>query len=138
MTQKSYTLPAGAWLCFSPVGLATDPAFVSEPHEFRPERYTDRCEGKLTRQERAQWATFDHPLMRDGFGFGPRKCLGARLAEMEIYSAICVILSEHRVTMQGGPSGAVRGEQGKPYQIANHAATFPSPAPTLIFTPRIS
>ncbi|KAL9656144.1 hypothetical protein ABK040_007762 [Willaertia magna] len=119
---NDYCLPAKAWLCFSPVGISMDPKFVDSPNDFNPERYLNR----VTRKER-EWALFDHPLMRDGFGFGVRKCLGGRLAEMEIWIAICTILRDYKITME---------ESSKDYDIVNHAATYPSPAPKLIFKRR--
>ena len=73
-------MPAGGWLAFSPVGIATDPAHVQGPWEFRPERWID--ESATCHRDRAAWPLFDHPLMRDGFGHGPRMCLGARVAQL--------------------------------------------------------
>ncbi|KAG2393136.1 hypothetical protein C9374_009713 [Naegleria lovaniensis] len=122
-STNDYELPSNAWLCFSPVGMSMDPKFVESPHEFNPERYLNR----ITRKER-EWPLFDHPLMRDGFGYGPRKCLGARLAEMELWIAICTIVRDFKITLS---------PNSPKYEIVNHAATYPSPSPHLIFTKRV-
>jgi len=122
VTIDGYVLPAKAWLCFSPVGISMDPKYVESPEEFNPERYLNR----ITRKER-EWPLFDHPLMRDGFGYGPRKCLGFRLAEMEIWTVICTLIKDYNISLAPGT---------KKYDIVNHAATYPSPAPQLVFKKR--
>mmetsp|Transcript_3804 Transcript_3804/g.11216 ORF Transcript_3804/g.11216 Transcript_3804/m.11216 type:complete len:491 (+) Transcript_3804:87-1559(+) len=115
-------LPSGAWLAFSPVGLATDPAHVAAPTEFRPERWVDAA---AVHRERA-WPLFDHPLMRDGFSHGPRMCLGARIAQLELWLAVSQIVRAHRLRVDGP----------RHYAVANHASTYPNPAPRIVFEPR--
>jgi cytochrome P450 len=120
-------LPAGAWLAFSPVGFATDPALVEAPAEFLPERWLEGGGGKEAggwRRRKREGEAIDHPLMRDGFGFGPRMCLGARLARLELECAVSAIVSEHAISVVGSPE----------FGVGNHASTFPDPAPTLRFT----
>ncbi|EFC44139.1 predicted protein [Naegleria gruberi] len=115
----NYEIPAKAWLCFSPVGISMDPKFVESPEEFNPGRYLNRVA--------REWPLFDHPLMRDGFGYGPRKCLGFRLAEMEIWTVIVTLIRDYQISLAPGT---------KKFDIVNHAATYPSPTPQLIFKKR--
>ena len=118
-------LPGGAWLAFSPVGIATDPAHVQGPSEFRPGRWID--ESATSHRDRAAWPLFDHPLiMRDGFGHGPRMCDGARVAQLELWCAVSHIVGAYRLSVDGA-----RG-----FRVANHASTYPDPAPKLVFEPR--
>ena len=69
---------------------------------------------------------FDHPLMRDGFGHGPRMCLGARVAQLELQLVVAHVIRAHRLSVDGA-----RG-----FHVANHASTYPDPAPKLKFEPR--
>jgi cytochrome P450 len=85
---------------------------------FDPSRFLDRIA-----QKRRHFQVFDHPLMRDGFGTGPRRCLGATLAKLELNAFICSAVQQWRISSVGN------------YGVANHAATFPSPAPRLVFEP---
>jgi hypothetical protein len=111
----------------------------------------------LEQQRARSWALFDHPLMRDGFGFGPRMCLGGRLAEMEIYTAVCEILLHNRIVhsddrdVSDSSSSSSSSNSScssntfsshtvpigrRRYEIVNHAATYPDPAPELLFVAR--
>ena len=124
-TGATYKLPAHAWLAFSPVGLSRDPSMVESPMEFRPARFLTTKRG--TRVDVLKDSQlFEHPLMRDGFGFGPRMCLGARVAQLELLVVVSRILQDHRISCPGDFD----------YDIANHASTYPMPSPPLVFTPR--
>ncbi len=113
----SVTLPSDAWLAFSPVGVAHDPALVHNPHLFSPDRFLPPASDNKE-------SLIYHPLMRDGFSVGPRMCLGARIAQLEIVAAVVALLRDYRIVT--APT---------PYEIHNHASTFPSPSPSLSLSP---
>ena len=121
---QEVTLPADAWLTFSSVGLSMDGKLLDDPETFMPERW---IEGGDTKKRKARdWPLFDHPLMRDGFGYGPRKCLGARVAQLELWAAVTELVRNYQITLC---------DEGAVYEVANHASTYPDPAPQLMFSP---
>ncbi|KNC49869.1 25-hydroxyvitamin D3 1alpha-hydroxylase [Thecamonas trahens ATCC 50062] len=81
---------------------------------FRPERFLSSNIDKS--------ALIHHPLMRDGFSVGPRMCLGARVAHLELVAATAAVMQAVEVQCDATP-----------WEIHNHASTYPSPAPQLSF-----
>jgi len=126
--DNGITLPANDWITFSPVGFSTDPKLVKEPYDFWPERFMDKHDDgpPIFINGDREWEPFDHPLMRDSFGFEAQKCLGARIAQMELWIAVTTIVRDHVIRVDGSQK----------FGIGNDASTFPDPAPKLTFTPR--
>ncbi|ORZ40824.1 cytochrome P450 [Catenaria anguillulae PL171] len=66
-----YLLPAGTNLTFNHFVMSHDPKLVSDPDQFLPER----------------WETKDiHAAVVMPFGSGSRKCIGSRIAEIELHA----------------------------------------------------
>jgi cytochrome P450 len=66
-----------------------DPRFYDQPHDFRPERWTEEFSERLPK-----FAYFP-------FGGGPRACIGASFAMMEIMLVLATIGQKWRLTLMG-------------------------------------
>lgn len=89
-----HSIPAGATLYLSPWVSHRDPRFFDAPDQFRPERFVDGFEASLPRGAY-------YP-----FGFGPRNCVGRRLAELNARVALRSLLLRWRFCVD--PSVSVR------------------------------
>ncbi|XP_059171801.1 cytochrome P450 3A29-like [Physella acuta] len=86
-TTKDTTLgglfiPANTGILIPVYNLARDPEFFPEPDVFRPERFLDASV---------------NPVTFVPFGFGPRQCIGMRLALMELKIALVHVLGRLQV-----------------------------------------
>ncbi|KOB67074.1 Cytochrome P450, partial [Operophtera brumata] len=94
----AYTFPSGLQLekgmrVHVPVyALHHDPAHFPEPEQFRPERFLP--ENKLNIK----------PYTYMPFGEGPRYCIGARFAKMQMLPGLVTILKKYRVELAPGMS----------------------------------
>jgi cytochrome P450 len=79
-----YRLPARTNFVLSPWILHRDPRFFDQPHEFRPERWTDEFERELPK-----FAYFP-------FGGGQRTCIGASFAKMQISLMLVTMAQRYR------------------------------------------
>ena len=80
-----YRIPAGTTVMGSQWVTHHDPAYFEDPHEFRPERWTDEFESQLP-----GFAYFP-------FGGGVRRCIGDHFAKMELRLVLATLLQEWSV-----------------------------------------
>ena len=128
--QKDLTLhsgqvvPAGMDLGLCLPILHKDPKYFEEPEKFIPERWTDEAKAERISQGNL---IADHPMMFQIFSFGPRMCLGARLASVEMNSLVTRVFQDYKIELAPG--------QG---QVESNARFFivPKTFPKLVFTPR--
>merc|ERR1712048_483413 len=78
-----YSIPKGTRISFNGADMQQDPAIVNEPEAFRPERFLQEAVDK--RKDDPVKSIIDHRLMGTPFGHGARMCIGARVAENEIW-----------------------------------------------------
>ncbi|XP_059171876.1 cytochrome P450 3A16-like [Physella acuta] len=83
-TYNGVTIPKGAIVTIPINLIMTDPEFWPEPKKFDPTRFTP--ENKAKRD----------PFSYMPFGYGPRICLGQRLAMMELKTIMVYLLKEFR------------------------------------------
>lgn len=121
---KRFRIPAGTKIMFSSQPMRNDPKFVESPHEFQLQRFTREC--KHARRGTDQ-AKLDHPIS-DVFSFGPRMCLGARLAKIELLNMLAETIEQFHV-------GFVDENVGKQIGVSNNFLTRPDPIPQFKFTP---
>ncbi|PVD38390.1 hypothetical protein C0Q70_01004 [Pomacea canaliculata] len=72
--------PKGAGVLIPIANVLNDPEYFPEPDKFIPERFSDETKGSRS------------PITFLSFGFGPRICIGMRLALMEIKIAMVHVL----------------------------------------------
>ncbi|XP_060084495.1 probable cytochrome P450 49a1 isoform X2 [Ylistrum balloti] len=91
ITLQGYNVPKGTpmQLCSGPIG--RDEKYFPEQDQFIPERWI-----------RGDTKTDVNPFAHLPFGFGPRKCIGQRFAEQEIYICTAKLLRNYRVVLPPG------------------------------------
>src|SRR5262249_19570974 len=82
-----YRIPGGTQVFMFQWATQRDPRFYDEPLEFRPERWTEDFEARLPK-----YAYFP-------FGSGPRICIGASFAMMEIILVLATIGQRFRLAL---------------------------------------
>ena len=82
-----YRVPKGTQVFMFQWATQRDPRFYDEPLEFKPERWTDEFIGRLPK-----YAYFP-------FGHGPRACIGASFAMMEIILVLATIGQKFRLEL---------------------------------------
>ena len=82
-----YPVPAGTQVFVFQWVTQRDPRFFDEPQAFKPERWTEEFEGRLPR-----YAYFP-------FGGGPRACVGASFAMMEMILVLATIGQKFRLEL---------------------------------------
>jgi len=90
-----YRIPAGVNFDLSAYPYCVDKNIFENPKEFIPERWLkdNESENALKR----------HPYLIIPFSIGPRMCLGARVAEVEIMALTAGILQKYEIQIAPGP-----------------------------------
>jgi len=75
--------------------ISYDPTYVDNPRDFKPERWSAEAVSsrKGTRSE-----LVDHPIYRDPFSQGARRCPGSRVATNEVLSIIAQLVLDWKIT----------------------------------------
>jgi len=82
MELGGYFLPKKTNVVFNFYNMCMSEKYFEEPHKFDPNRW-NRDEGKKF-----------HPFSSVPFGYGPRSCIGKRLAEMEMHLILARIVQK--------------------------------------------
>lgn len=88
---RGYHVPARTFIVLENYCTARSEKYFEDPLEYKPERWL-----RENREEAHAFASIP-------FGFGPRMCLGRRLAELEIYLFICKLLQRFQIEYNQGP-----------------------------------
>lgn len=112
-----YLLPQGTQVSTMAAAMQFDERYVESPEEYRPERWLPE---EVERRKGTEAEIIDHKLMAANFGFGPRMCLGARLAVNEMQSLVARLLLDYEI-------GVAKGHE----KIQMRLLRAPSPAPQL-------
>ncbi|XP_064612535.1 cytochrome P450 3A11-like [Liolophura sinensis] len=84
VTIKGIHIPAGMTVALPIYMIHHDPGYWTDPEVFDPERFTPENKEK------------HHPLQWIPFGYGPRNCIGMRLALFEMKVIIVQLLQRYR------------------------------------------
>lgn len=122
---RSYEVPAGVRLAFSSAGFSLDPDLVESPGEFRPARWL----GSKESRRGTPLEPLDHNLLSHPFSFGPRMCLGARIAQAELHALLARTVRTFRLRLD---------PPGQRWAVRNDFLTKPDPFPRIAFEPRAS
>ena len=88
-------VPVGSLFCMDAFSIGMDPEFVSEPKEFRPERWLpDAVESR----KGTPLEIIDHGFYKDPFSQGSRKCLGSRVASNEVLIMVSQLILDWRIS----------------------------------------
>lgn len=88
---EGFLIPAGTQLSMNTDAVQRDPQYVIDPDVFLPERWLASA---VDARKGTPSELIDHRLLAGPFSFGPRMCLGARLAELEIKVFIARIVQD--------------------------------------------
>jgi cytochrome P450 len=129
---QGYEVPPGTVILMVPRIHNLDASIFDEPDLFRPERWQRRARGGASspssssiacpRASAANLAMLDKP-----FSFGSRSCIGARVAQMEIYVLLSRVIQDWRIELHP--------DSPEP-QPMTQLTIRPSPSPRFIFTKR--
>ncbi|CAL8356256.1 unnamed protein product [Lota lota] len=85
ITIQNYHIPSGTLVQLGLFAMGRDPSVFSRPEQYQPSR----------------WLRTENNYFRSlGFGFGPRQCLGRRIAETEMQLFLIHMLENFRVEKQ--------------------------------------
>jgi len=76
-----YQVPSGVKVSFVSCTVQQDPKVADEPEAFIPERWLPEA---VAARKGTPKEVLDNKVIAKPFGFGPRMCLGARFAELEL------------------------------------------------------
>ena len=82
-----YRIPAGTDILYSPYHVHRHPDFWTDPHEFRPDRFTAE---EVADRDRSAYLPF---------GAGPHKCIGNQFALTEMLLVIANTMQRYRVEL---------------------------------------
>lgn len=91
-----YRIPAGVRLTFNLMAVQHDPRYCEQPGEYLPERWLD---GAVEKRKGTEAELLDHRLLATPFSFGPRMCLGSRLAETEILALVSRLVQDYEISL---------------------------------------
>ncbi|XP_030042869.1 cholesterol side-chain cleavage enzyme, mitochondrial [Microcaecilia unicolor] len=79
---QNYFIPSGSLVQIGLYAMGRDPSIFAKPEKYNPERWLDKE---------------NNHFKNLGFGFGPRQCLGRRIAEMEMQLFLIHILQHFKI-----------------------------------------
>lgn len=83
--HKSFTIPKGAFVYASLWSLHRDARYWPEPEKFKPERFLPENRDSIV------------PYSFQPFGSGPRKCIGVKMAYLEMKMFLYELLTKYRL-----------------------------------------
>jgi len=114
-----YVIPKEVKVTFCLNYIQKDPAFVSEPEKFIPERWRPEA---VEKRKGTPSEILDHKLLKNPFGFGPRMCLGSRVAEAELKVLLARLVRDWRF---------VQSPPNQKHGVLQGTLLKPNPFPTL-------
>jgi len=86
------TIPRGSLVQLS--HLSFDPDIIDDPMEYRPERW---MAGAVATREGTKSEVIDHPVLKDPFSQGARRCPGSRVATNEIMALVAQLILDWKI-----------------------------------------
>jgi cytochrome P450 len=119
---QGYNIKQGAAITYAPAPILRDESRLENARTFVPERWLAGVQAAKTKEDGLN-TTFAHVQ----FGFGPRQCLGAKLANIEIMMFFSRLMQDYRIELD--PPTQTWG-------VSSAMTTVPDPMPTLKFIRR--
>jgi len=95
-TAYSYRAKAGQRISLNLRGIPMDDRYVEHPHQFMPERFLPEA---IAARKGTPSEVVDHPSFADPFGRGKRRCLGASVAQAEIFILAARMIQDWDITL---------------------------------------
>lgn len=92
LVLSGYQIPKGTGVLMGVMTLSNDETFFLKSDDFMPERWLKDI------KDGCPEAKANNPFVYLPFGFGPRTCIGKRIAEMEIETLISKIIRNYKVS----------------------------------------
>mmetsp|Transcript_1410 Transcript_1410/g.1993 ORF Transcript_1410/g.1993 Transcript_1410/m.1993 type:complete len:509 (+) Transcript_1410:34-1560(+) len=92
-----YDIPVDVEVMFNMRAIQNDPKYVEDPHVFNPHRWLPDA---VSKRKGTESEIIDSPIIRHPFGFGPRMCLGYRIAELEIRMMTSKIIRDYEIELK--------------------------------------
>jgi len=112
-----YRIPANTRFFLGLDAMQNDPKFTDQPEEFLPERWSPE---EVAKRKGTEKEIIDHKLASEPFGYGPRMCLGARIAKIEIRTYLAQLLRDWRITIS---------PNAQPFVISDEMTTMTAAKP---------
>jgi len=119
-----FEIPAFTKLDFYTYPMQNDSKFVDSPNEFFPERW---LKIEVEKRKGTTKEILDHKLLSEPFGFGPRMCLGSRIAKAEMKAFIFRLILDWKFSCE---------PKNPQYKIAFLGPSKASPFPNVKFEAR--
>ncbi|XP_049519099.1 cytochrome P450 3A4 [Dermacentor silvarum] len=86
---SGYIIPKGSHVILPTWNVLHDPDLWADPYDFDPDRFSEKLEGER--------------LAASGvvFGFGPRECIGKRLAQLELKAVLSKLIRKYKFSVCG-------------------------------------
>ena len=123
--SNSYNVKAGNRICLNLRGLPMDPAYVTNPTEYQPERFLP---GAIAERKGTPSEIIDHPAFVDPFGRGKRRCLGSSIAKAEIMILAARLFQDWKIELKDGSGD---------WKAAQKLMLKADPYPSMTVTPRV-
>lgn len=94
---NSYHVKAETRICLNLRGIPMDPAYLSNPTKFQPERFLEEA---VQMRKGTKSEIIDHPAFADPFGRGKRRCLGSNIANAEIMILAARLFQDHQILLK--------------------------------------
>lgn len=91
-----YEIPAGVKITLNSNAIQNDPRIVEDNEKFLPERW---LADQVEKRKGTHLEVLDHKLLATPFSFGPRMCLGGRLAEAELLSLLARLVQDWEISV---------------------------------------
>eukprot|EP00475_Leptophrys_vorax_P028198 TRINITY_DN406_c0_g1_i1.p1 TRINITY_DN406_c0_g1~~TRINITY_DN406_c0_g1_i1.p1 ORF type:complete len:592 (-),score=132.84 TRINITY_DN406_c0_g1_i1:22-1797(-) len=125
---QGYLIPKETMLAYNPTALQRDAQYFDEPLKYMPERWSDEACSARKANEPEKSAVVDHPMIASEFSFGPRMCLGARIAQLEIMAIVTRLIQDYKLEM---------ADPNAKFRVISTLFNEPDPFPRFKLTPRV-
>jgi cytochrome P450 len=118
---NGYNIPKNSLVFYTPFPILQDPKRLANPEKFDPERW-------LAKANKADKSDGVHSVYAQvQFGFGPRSCLGAKLATIEMMMFCSRLLQDYKIELD---------PPNQKWNAVRNLSLYPVPMPNFKLTPR--
>jgi len=120
-----YNVPKGTPCMLDTFSIQNDPSIVKNCDEFLPERWLPEA---VSARKGLPEEILDHPLLREPFSAGSRKCPGSRVARQEVLVLVATLVRKYSFTL--APNQGINHISDIPYFFGT--VIGPGPIPKFI------